>query len=68
MLQKISKNMLSWSFGVNLERLPGGFLVIIQFYKKVWGLIWGNYTNTDQVILALRLAGIPEDQIELVYL
>lgn len=46
-----------WSYGINIERLPHGLHVVIQFGKSTHFVIIGNYKSHDGVLSDLAFAG-----------
>jgi hypothetical protein len=47
----------SWSFGINIERLPDGYLFVLQFWKKTYNLLVGKWPDEDVMGLALYIGG-----------
>lgn len=57
MIRSFTRKYKFWSFGINIERLPDGFLFVFQFWKTTYMLVCGRWQDEDVMGLALYMGG-----------
>ena len=57
MIRSFTRKYNFWSFGINIERLPDGYLFVFQFWKTNYMLVWGMWPDEETMGWALYMGG-----------